>query len=478
MGAVMMTDEKFFRAFEEYRKLHPDFFPPDTPIEKQHKIFHAIYDREQQRKNERDMDDVGKDVENIIQHRKDKIKARAESVLRSGRPLEFLMECYRKNHIGHEELARGFIYAFCCQSSATAKGLQPSATGDKGSGKSHGVESTVFLFPQDYIWRSTFSDKALYYSPPKQGSMIFIDEKMQEGLVNLIKRVMTNFQRDTEHRAVIDKKDGVKPMKIPKRQVIIAASTHGAGDDQLSDRVVQLGILNQKQDDQVYAAFEGKRREDGRQEFVEDDDVLVCREMMQIIRNHEFVVKSPKIRFAFVKDRRLINIFFDFLEASAILHFMQRDNVTVNGVTTVVPVQEDVTNAQEFEMFRFANELTEQRFTKAELSLHNTIQNSISDKVIMTELTESDIVSLYGKSQVAIRKLLYGDGGSPANITGGLIQSCNWYVADKDFEGKRNIIRVTKVRSQYQSTFAIIDNSIINSNDNINVDDMKVGEVA
>jgi hypothetical protein len=452
-----MTDDKFLRDFEEYRKLHPEYFPPNTPIETQHKVFKAFYSREKQHQNEREMADVGKDVERLLQHKKERIKAQAETVLMSGKPLEFLMNCYRKNHIGHEELCRGFIYAFCCQSSSTAKGLQPSATGERGSGKSHGVESTVFLFPQDYIWRSTFSDKALYYEPPKQGSMIFIDEKMQEGLVNLLKRVMTNFQRDTEHRAVVDKKEGTKPMKIPKRQVIIAASTHGSGDDQLSDRVVQLGILNQKYDDEAYAAFEGKRREDGRPEFVEDDDVLVCRDMMQIIRDHEFVVKSPKIRFAFVKDRRLINIFYDFMEASAILHFMQRDNVTVDGVTTVVPNQDDANAAQNFEMFRFASEMTELRFTKAELALHNAIQEKIPDKVLVTELTEADIVNIYKKSQVAVRKLLYGDGGSPSNITGGLIQSCNWYVADKDFEGKRNIIRVTKVKNQQQCTFAVID---------------------
>lgn len=369
-------------------------------------------------------------------------------------PLDYLLKCYRKNHVGHEELARGYIYAFCCQSSSTCKGIQPSATGDKGSGKSHSAESTVFLMPQDYIWKSTFSDQALYYSPPLQGSMIFIDEKISDALVDLLKRMMTNFQRETERTVVIDKEP--KTLTIPKRQVVITASVHGSGDDQFADRSVQLGILNDKEDDKKYADFEGLRRHEGRPEFIIDDEIRICREMLLIIRKKEFFVRSPQINFAYHKDRRLINIFFDFMEASAILNHLQREHTVENNIVNVIPSNDDVLAGMNFEMFRYSNEKLDVRLTKSQQTLHEKLQNAIPDNMNMMSKTEAEITKIYGKSQQAVRKLLYGEGGNPQNITGGLIQATNNYIVDKEPETNNNIIRITRTGNVIGSSFAII----------------------
>jgi hypothetical protein len=369
-------------------------------------------------------------------------------------PLDYLLNCYRKNHVGHEELARGYIYAFCCQSSATCKGVQPSATGDKGSGKTHSAESTVYLFPQEYVWKSTFSDQALYYAPPLQGSMIFIDEKISDPLVDLLKRMMSNFQRETERTVVIDKEP--KVLTIPKRQVVITASVHGSGDDQFADRSVQLGILNSKDDDKAYAEFEGLRRSEGRPEFTLDDEILICREMTLLIRKKEFFVECPQFEFAYYKDRRLINIFFDLLEASAILNYMQREHTIEGNVVHVIPNQSDVFAASDFEMFRYANEKIDVRLTKSQQSLHEKIQNSFKEGVDWKLMTEAEITILYGKSQTAVRKLLYGDGGNAQNVVGGLIQATNNYIADRDTDTNQNIIKITKSARCIRNSFAII----------------------
>ena len=123
----------------------------------------------------------------------------AEVILKTGTPLESLLNGFRLNHAGHEENARAIIYAFCAQSSATSKGIQPEVTGSKGSGKSHSIASTLFMMPEEYIWESSFSPKYLYYKPPQQGCIIYIDERLSEDLVNLVKKIMSNFQRETRH---------------------------------------------------------------------------------------------------------------------------------------------------------------------------------------------------------------------------------------------------------------------------------------
>jgi len=381
-------------------------------------------------------------------------REKAIRILKNGKPLKFLQQGFELNHVGHLEIFRSVIYAFCAQSSATSKGIQPEATGQKGSGKTHGITSTLHLFPQEYIYNTSLSPKVLFYSPPKQGSMIYCDEQLDPALVNILKRVMTNFQQVTEHITVIDKEP--KKLVIPKRQVIMGSSVVGIGDDQFGDRVVQVGIINGTDEDNEYEVFERARRKEGRPEFLVNNQVEICREMMRHIRDREFVVKMPDIDFAFNNDRRLINIFYDMVEASAILNYMQRNPVVDNetGIITIAPHKDDITAAQDFEMFRMSTKETDGRLTKSQVALHQAIQGSIA---IDTQKTELEIVNLYGKSQQAVRKLLYGEGGNPNKICGGLIERTSWYVCTQDKEKRQNVISCKKVIDlKLKGTFAVL----------------------
>jgi len=379
---------------------------------------------------------------------------KAIGVLKTGNPLEFLLDGFRFNHAGHEENARAIIYAYCAQSSGTSKGIQPEITGSKGSGKTHSVTSTLFLMPEEYIWESSFSPKFLFYKPPRQGSIIFIDERLSDELVNLVKKIMSNFQRETRHSTLIER----KPVEliIPKRIVIMGSTVNGAGDDQYNDRIVQVGILNTPADDEKYYEFESKRRVEGRPEFQVNDHIKTCRAMLHHIRQREFIVTTPRIQFAYLHDKRLINILFDFVEASAILNYMQREHSEKDGVVKVIPNHDDLTAALNFEMFRMNNAEAEGRLTRAETALHQSIQKNVRNAE--SEFTESEIAGLYGKSQNAIRKLLYGDGGTQNAITGGLIDKTpGWYTitpsANPDLKGV-NVIRAKKVQTSIGGSYA------------------------
>jgi hypothetical protein len=122
-----------------------------------------------------------------------------------------------------------------------------------------------------------------------------------------------------------------------------------------------------------------------------------------------------------------MNILYDFVEASAILNFWQRDHIESNGVVQVKPNQDDLIAALNFEMFRMADKGVEGRLTRAETALHEKLQEKGE-----AEMTEAENASLYGKSQQSIRKLLYGDGGNPHNILGGLVEKTPaWYTVEQ-----------------------------------------------
>jgi hypothetical protein len=384
---------------------------------------------------------------------------KALDILKNGDPLGFFMDQFHENHSGHDELARCITYAYCVQSSGTSKGIQPETTGAKGSGKTHAVNSTLHLFPEELVYETTFSPKSLYYQPPKQGSIIYSDEDLDPDLVKLVKRMMTNFQRDTRHTTILEK--SVKTFVIPKRQVFLSSTVLGDGDDQFSDRTVQVGISNTDDDDRKYAEFEARRRQEGRPEFIVTENVLIARQMMRIIREREFEVTMPRIDFAYLSDRRLINIFYDLVEASAILNFMKRggEEPDEDGITRITPTNDDISAALSFEMFRFSHRDMETRLTKAQVSLHNLIQSHIRNRNgNKVTVSEGEIVDLYGKSQQAVRKLLYGKDGTPQIITGGLLDRTPWYVVSWDRDSGKNIIECEKtgIISGIQNSFAWI----------------------
>ncbi|GEM_PF-3139757 len=370
---------------------------------------------------------------------------KAEEIMRSGSPLDTLLNGFRYNHRGHEETARSVIYAGCLQSSQTTKGLQPSISGEKGGGKSHSVRSTLHLMPPEYIWDSSLSTKALYYNKPPEKCIIYIDEKLPDEVVDVLKRVMTNFQIETTHKTVLERKGA--ELHIPKRLVFINTSVWEGGDDQLRDRTLSVGILNESADYSSYYEFELARRMEGRPEFMVNEDILICRQIMRHIKEREFIVRIPKIDFAYKHDTRLMNQVFDLMEASAILNYMQREHEKKDGVIYVTATEADLQSALNFSMFTIADKKSEGRLSRAERALDESLQKHLqSKKKEEDEFTESEIAGIYGKSQQAIRRLIYGPDGNQQKWSGGLLEKCPWYKMDKSYREALHGTNIIKVQ--------------------------------
>ena len=447
----------------DYEAQHPDFFPAGTTPQQKDDYLKKIRRKQVQVKEQKIEAALkfDKSVEDITRARlaaaeQQKLNDKAVDILKNFEPIDTFKKGYGLNHCGDDEILRAVVYARVLQSSRTTKGLQVFVTGDKGSGKSSAVKSAVNLIPPEEVNEGSFSDKAFFLKlEDKEKPVIYLDDTvLSEQQVATIKRCMTNFQRPTDHNTIVDHKLVVHA--IPARSLWLGSAVNEAGDDQLKDRFLTLGIQNNPENDTAYIAWELQRRKEGRSENAVNDDVILARAILQHITEHEFVVAGfDRVTFAYTSDRRLVNICLDLMEANAILHYLQRVHDEKDGVITVHPVADDLIAALDFSMFKQTDKSSDGRLTKAERALDDAIQAAIT---IGTEWTgtEAEVVALFKKSLTRIRALLYGRTGSPNNITGGLLEKASWYSLDIEGNNRKHVIRVKKHERNKFGTFAVV----------------------
>lgn len=405
------------------------------------------------------------EIANIVKAREEqeeKIKREALVVLESMDPLMEMQKGFILNHFGNHEVMRAVIFAVVLQSSATTKGLQIYINGDKGAGKSSSLKAAIHLLPQDSVIDSSFSSKALYYETIIPKSVIVIDDSnLKEDHITLLKRCITNFQTETHHKTVIQQK--IVRQSLPPRLLWFGTSVLEEGDDQFKDRFMSITIKNSSVDDLDYVNWELERRGQGRLEIETNHAVQISRAIISHIREFEFIVEGiDKIKFAYIKDRRLVNIFLDLVEASAILHYKQRKHSThtSNNLVTVTPDNRDILNALSFSMFNFLDEEADARLTRTESELSDLLQEQLSHSPAK-EFTESDIAGLWRKSLQSVRKILYGKGGNANNIVGGLCSKAHWVTVAQPIltdSKAHHIIFVKKHNTGLRSSFAWFDN--------------------
>lgn len=420
-------------------------FPEGTSDEKAVKFFLAERSRIRQRENERIMNAQAIEIE---AERNEAIRLRthrAINALSEDNIIEKFRAAYRLSHVGHDQVLRAIVYAECLKSSCTTKGLQPAITGQRGSGKSHAVRTTVHLLPQDAVYTGTHSPKALYYKNPDPKMTFYMDDaSLNEEMVSLMKRKQTEFQQKTTYDTVDNKKS--LTLVINPRMVFITTSVSQLGDEQLSDRALVIDIKNEKADDDAFHKFEQERRSKGLPEFQECEEVNLCRDILSHIRSLEFRVLIPKIDFAYYHDRRLMEMVYDLMEASAILNYRHRKHEKVDGIIIINAAKDDLANALDFDMFKFSDSETFSRMTKSERAFDERVQSKINGAGKL--FTERELAEAAGTSVPAVRNFLYGRGNSSSTVKDGvgLVGKTKWYSPDllKDAEAVKIHIYVTK----------------------------------
>lgn len=374
---------------------------------------------------------------------------RAIQALQEPFPIERFYTAFRYSHVGHEQILRAIVYAEVLKSSTTTKGLQPTVTGKRGAGKSHAVRTAVHLLPKDAVYTATLSPKALFYKNPAPKTTFYLDDVvLLDEMTSFLKRKMTQFQEFTTH-GIVDNKQWCEKIVSP-RMVFILTSVGVAGDEQLSDRALAIDIKNEKIDDEAYYQFESTRRTTGMPEFPENPDVTLCRDMLSHIRKNEYRVVMPDVDFSYYSDRRLIGQFYDLMEGSAILNYLNRRREIDENKTIVVWADErDLAAALDFDMFKYSDAEADDRLLKSERGFDNIVQNILSDrKWLSHDWTEKQLAEATGTNPSTLKKYLYGCGNTASSVSEGqgLCGKTKWYNVDtqKDTttESVKNFITV------------------------------------
>lgn len=313
----------------------------------------------------------------------DEPKTLAEKILRKGDPISFFRETFQSIHCGDQPVIDAMVFAAAAQCGKNTRGIQPSASGPKGAGKSSSIRAALHLLPPEIIEECSLSSKSLFYEEnPKPARIIFSDDTvLQKDILDTIKRAMSNFQEPTVHRTV-EKNQGklvTREVEIPPRQVYLFTSVYDSGDDQLNDRQYRISIDQTSESERAFVDFILEQAETGVQELPTYPEIEACREMLRIIRKRVYLVQIPFAKcmsFKYLSNKRDINYFLDFIRASAIIHMYQRERREPEdkegiGPLTLMAQEEDFKAA--LEAFQVISATRRFNLTKEERALVDKI---------------------------------------------------------------------------------------------------------
>lgn len=257
------------------------------------------------------------------------IVAKAEEIMKSGDPVEFIIGTHQRMHVGDIEIAKTLLVSIGSQSCLNSAGIQPKLNGDSGKGKSHCAQAMAHMIPKKYMLKTSLSSKALYYKAPDlpDGVVIFCDDAdLSDEMQGLIKRATTDFQEGTTHTAV-SKDLTINEMRTPKRVSWWLTSVDDSESIQLLNRQFGGGVDESFDQDERVAAHQLKAAAAGLPEYPVTEDVLVGREIIKAVKNKLFTVLIPYAEAIIWNDksnRRNLPIFLDIIKSYAVLRFMQR----------------------------------------------------------------------------------------------------------------------------------------------------------
>lgn|GEM_PF-1164425 len=347
------------------------------------------------------------------------LEREAREILEKGDPITYHREAFAALHSGDQEIGDVWLMSAMTQAAVTTAGIQPGFSGKKGSGKSHGTRAALHLHPPEYVIDGSFSNKALLYDGGiPAGSIVYSDDTVLAiETASMVKRAMTGFQTGIEHRTV-NKNGGrntAERLKIPPRCLFAFSSVYDAGDDEIQDRQYLISLAPTPEDDKKWLDFLKERLAAGREEFPVTREVLVCREMIRQVKAHTFKVRIPftdRITFAAPGAKRDVLMFFDFLQASAVLHHLKRKRETApDGIITVDADEADFHIAAK--IFQASEQTRAFKIGKAERALlqwigeHSTPGEGIEETKVIREYGEK-----FKVNRASIRRLLYGRDGN------------------------------------------------------------------
>ncbi|OPY38569.1 MAG: hypothetical protein A4E35_00559 [Methanoregula sp. PtaU1.Bin051] len=429
-----------------------DFFPPGTDEKTKSEYVKKIRTRRNNEALQKKESFRKLDAKTEAADKNRQIRDKALSVLKSGDPAAFFLDQYRRLHLGDENVLRLILLTACCQQCDHSFGIHPALDGVKGSGKSSAVSAALFLLPEEYIYTGTFSAKALYYAGLNPGTIVFSDDTLpDEDMIDILKRSMTAFHEPTRH-ATVTKDRQVAIIEIPAETVFILTSVGTSIDDQLRDRQVICPVDKNPELDKQYVAFLAEHAKTGEVPRTVTPEIEVCREIMRQIKSSRYRVVVPfadRIEFsdAAMESRRALNLFYDYVWSSAILHYKTREYVEKNGIIHVTATEDD---------FQTANHLFPQSEYQWGLKLSKREKQvfDIIAKAGSYGIEESRIIETLKVDKGNTHRLLHGDHRK--NLAGLADKGPVTYIREfnRDTGRQNNVWTITRELKDGLSSFA------------------------
>jgi hypothetical protein len=324
------------RELEAFKKLHPEYYPPETPIEAQLKDYKKQQqkrnqDEAEKRENFKKMDRVVEQKTSDREERKkrDHIEQEADRILREGDPVTYLKEQFSKIHIGDDIIFYGLLASIGSQLCRPSDGIQPGLTGESGKGKTDACRALYHLLPKDFKMKGSFSNKSFFYYPIKVGTILFFDDaaRLSEEIQDMIKQSTSAFQEPFIHRTV--DRGSPRELPLPPRLVYWITSVGGNYEMQFLNRQMNLSVDDSTNQDERVMSVTLERYQQGDSRFSESEEVHICREIIKTLKDREPVtVKIPftdEIHWNQPKNRRNLPMFLDTVNSFAAIRQLQRD---------------------------------------------------------------------------------------------------------------------------------------------------------
>lgn len=349
----------------------------------------------------------------------------ANMLLDEGDPFNFIFDTWNETHIGDKRIGQTSLMSVASSYIKNTKGVHVKPSGNSGEGKSDALNTMLHLLPPGKYITGSLSSKSLFYDDDLKAGCIICndDQKLNEDLVDTLKQSTSKYQEVTYHRTV--KKQERSIFSIPERVTFWLAGVDGFDDDQMGNRFINVDVdETPEQDLAVY-----KKQVDEEYILTNDDEVtdqvLVCREIFNLISKNTYNVKIPftdSIKWFNKDNRRNFPMFKDMIRAIAL--FKHRQGRTFGGV--VLATVDDYKEAKE--IYQQLSENNATNLTDNELKVMEYLQ-------LIGEAEIKDIAKAMDCSVTTARNYMHGrdkyvDGGLLAKVPGIHLEQINTNVKE------------------------------------------------
>lgn len=331
----------------------------------------------------------------------------ANKVLLKGDPIKYILDTFSTMHKGDYDTAMVLLVSIATQSTLNSDGIHPTLSGASGKGKSHVCQTLLHLVPNEYWMDTSLSAKAMFYTKIQPGTIVFSDDvHIGEELESTIKRASSNFQDTTTHVTVDANRHG-KTLTIPPRISWWLANVDSDMSTQAINRQFGVTIDETSEMDTEVRDFQLERAITGEVKFPITDQVLVCREIMRIIKQTKTVVTIPfarRIGWKGEGNRRNLPIFLDIIRAFAVIRVKQRKTSGENMIEATI---DDYNDARQLYSNRAETQTT--KLNDQELKLMHILESS-------GDMDSNQIQAAMSLTQGSTRNLLHGKAGKSGGL--------------------------------------------------------------